>query len=579
MRTNSHNLWFLFLLFEIFIGQTLAIQFRWPWQKEGKQPVIPINSKIGTIDQYVEIYNLLVKPGYQRDKDFRHEVEAALRKVAAPPQALNTYTVGSSFLGCVAFEVTTGRGSRDAVSKVRSKLKKKLSKPVLVFSDVDVLGNHSGFGEHWQRAPWLFPESKSKAVPRDFSNSSGPASGVAMWETSGDPSLDHGLSSPPLQRYLRHRDPKYQQENRRSPADPASAFNLDQAPVVVDWYSGRFPEIRQISQPPGRHEDQRAEFGNLALGFWNYKEEGKGQVVYVLDTGFDYLHQELSNVEFGDRILTGSFPTDEKGGPDIRLNFKLHGNMVTSKIAGKTLGAARQAKIIPVDTLPGRTPSRVDAAIMIIDGFAKIYDHIRGANNRSNCIVNVSLGLGPPYWGELLLLNQVGFGTSGEIREHYRKAMYYILEELNLLPNAILVISAGNELGTEVNDIPADLGAEVEFRNRTVVVGGTDRHGNNLFQKSHFVRVSVQAIGVAIPCGPRGPARGEKVINLRLGLCGSLAGTSLAAPMVSGVLATMLSAGVPIDKVVRHMYSLAYPRVKGGPKVLYNGISTSQWHS
>ncbi|KAF3227470.1 hypothetical protein TWF191_003555 [Orbilia oligospora] len=351
-----------------------------------------------------------------------------------------------------------------------------------------------------------------------------------MWETSGDPSLDHGLSSPPLQRYLRHRDPKYQQENRRSPADPASAFNLDQAPVVVDWYSGRFPEIRQISQPPGRHEDQRAEFGNLALGFWNYKEEGKGQVVYVLDTGFDYLHQELSNVEFGDRILTGSFPTDEKGGPDIRLNFKLHGNMVTSKIAGKTLGAARQAKIIPVDTLPGRTPSRVDAAIMIIDGFAKIYDHIRGANNRSNCIVNVSLGLGPPYWGELLLLNQVGFGTSGEIREHYRKAMYYILEELNLLPNAILVISAGNEL-------------------------------------------------VPIPCGPRGPARGEKVINLRLGLCGSLAGTSLAAPMVSGVLATMLSAGVPIDKVVRHMYSLAYPRVKGGPKVLYNGISTSQWHS
>ncbi|KAF3316316.1 Secreted subtilisin-like serine protease sub5 [Orbilia oligospora] len=578
MRTNSHNLWVLSLLFEILIGQTLAVRFSWPWRKGGKLPVISINSKIGTIDQYIEKYDLLVKPGYRKDKGFRQKVEAALRKVAAPPQALNTYAVESSFLGCVAFEVATEQGSRDAISKVRNKFNKKLNKPILVHSDPYAIDNNGYLYEAWKHAAWTIPESE--AIPRSFPNGSDSSSEVAMRETSGDLGLDHGLSSPPPHRYLRLRDPNHHQENRRSPADPASTFNTDQAPVVVDFYSGGMPEMRQISQPPELQknlEDQIAEFGHLALAFWNYKEAGKGQVVYVLDTGFDHLHKELSNVEFGDWIMAGYFPTDEKGSYDISLNRGWHGSEVASKVAGKTLGAAREAKIIPVHYPPGRTGSGRGAAIAIIDAFAKIYDHIRGVNNKSNCIVNVSLCLDLGYWRDVFLWNQVGFGTSGEIMGHYGKAMYYILEELNLLPNAILVISAGNGLGTEVDGMPATFGAQFESK-RTVVVGGTDLDGNNIFQKSNFVRVSAPATRITVPCGPKGPTNGHRMVNGRFNICQFSHGTSFSAPMVTGVLATMLSAGVPIDKVIKHMYSLAYPRIKGGPRILYNGISTSQWH-
>ncbi|EGX52784.1 hypothetical protein AOL_s00007g120 [Orbilia oligospora ATCC 24927] len=574
MRTNSHNLWVLFFLFEVLIGRALAIRFRWPWQREGKLPIISINSKIGTIDQYIEKYDLLVKPGYQKDKDFRQKVEAALKKVAAPPQALNIYAVESSFLGCVAFEVATEQGSRDAISKVRNKFKNKLSKPVLVLSDpyaIDIYGDD--IYESWEDAPWTIPESE--AIPRSFSSGSDPHSGAAMWETSGDLGLDLGLSSPPPPRYLRLRDPNHQKENRRS---PASAFNIDQVPVVADWYSGGLPEMRQISQPPGLYEDQVAEFGQLADAFWNYKEGGKGQVVYVLDNGLDHLHQELADVEFGDWIMAGYFPTDEKGGRRISPNQPTHATMVTSKVAGRTLGAAREAKIIPVLFDSGRTDIGNSAFIAIIDGFAKIYDHIRRVNSRSNCIVNVSLILTPEHWQDLFLWNRVGFGDPREIMEHYRKAMYYILEELNLLRNAILVLSAGNEDGTEIDGFPANFGGDSKFSKRTVVVGGTDLDGHNYYQEAHFVRVWAPAANLSLPCDPSGPGFGERFMSRRRDLCEPRFGTSFAAPMVTGVLATMLSAGVPIDKVISHMYSLAYPRVKGGRKVLYNGISTSQWH-
>lgn len=47
--------------------------------------------------------------------------------------------------------------------------------------------------------------------------------------------------------------------------------------------------------------------------------------------------------------------------------------------------------------------------------------------------------------------------------------------------------------------------------------------------------------------------------------------------MVSGMLASWLSAGIPIDKVIDWMYAQAHPRVEGGVKALYNGIPITNW--
>ncbi|RVD82034.1 uncharacterized protein DFL_009878 [Arthrobotrys flagrans] len=54
-------------------------------------------------------------------------------------------------------------------------------------------------------------------------------------------------------------------------------------------------------------------------------------------------------------------------------------------------------------------------------------------------------------------------------------------------------------------------------------------------------------------------------------------GTSFACPIVTGVIATLIGAGVPIAEVVPYLYNQAYPRVKGGPNAVYNGIEIKQW--
>lgn len=48
----------------------------------------------------------------------------------------------------------------------------------------------------------------------------------------------------------------------------------------------------------------------------------------------------------------------------------------------------------------------------------------------------------------------------------------------------------------------------------------------------------------------------------------------LATPLVTGVLASFVLQG--ISNPVEHMMKLAYARVRGGPKVVYNGVPESE---
>ncbi|RVD88857.1 uncharacterized protein DFL_003028 [Arthrobotrys flagrans] len=498
-----------------------------------------MNSKIGTVDQYVERYIFFVERRYQKDEKFKKKVLEALQKIAVPPKALNVYPLDSPYLGCLAFAVTTEANSSDPAWKLSRKFAKSLRNPVKVFSDIDDNLLEMSWVERAKTLPWLNAERRRSSS-----------------ELSNGGRRD-GLSIP--QHDLRPRDLNHGRKNQR---------DLRTNEIGVKGYgkSGRLTEMRQLSQPPGVSE---AELGNL---FRNYEFAGNGQVVYVIDTGFDPTIPELSDVKFDDWIYAGPFPTDEKG---IQMTTKWHGTIVVSKVAGKITGVAQEAKIVAIEAGDGRSIDTFEAEGWI-DGLLKTYDHIRRVNSDKNCIVNISFGFGLGYFDILWAANP-RFTIADGIRSYFWDSILYVLNEFTRLPNVVIVSGAGNgRKNTPIDTFPAIFAQRLKS-NRMVVVGGVDKSGLNYYQKADFVKVWAPARDLAYPCEPGRVDKRPTEFLREHGLCFSVSGTSFAAPTVAGILATMLSAGVPLNQVVNHMYSLAYPRVPGGPNIVYNGISTKQW--
>lgn len=124
MRGKIGYLYGLFIVFQVIINHTLAASFRWSWRDKNKLAVM--NSKIGTVDQYVERYIFFVERRYQKDEKFKKKVLEALQKIAVPPKALNVYPLDSPYLGCLAFAVTTEANSSDPAWKLSRKFAKSV---------------------------------------------------------------------------------------------------------------------------------------------------------------------------------------------------------------------------------------------------------------------------------------------------------------------------------------------------------------------------------------------------------------------------------------------------------------------
>ncbi|KAK6513677.1 hypothetical protein TWF506_008116 [Arthrobotrys conoides] len=463
------------------------------------------------------------------------KIQVGLEEIAIPPKALNVYIVGNSHLGHIAFDLTAVRGSMSDVLKFRKKFKRQLVSPIQTFP-----GNWS----------YNYPSQGSISI-----NPSSPLPRDSQTRASS-----HG---------------------EKRPRDPAKTSKTDRTAVVGHAEAGNIAEMRQLSQPPGLSDAELQKFGKLGKMFWNYESPGKGQVVFVIDSGFGCDVRELRDVKYGEWIHAGSFPGDRKGpekGRQYSQDDSLHGCVVISKIAGRLLGAAQDATIIPVTFSSGRPPG-CHSALGVVDAFVKVYDQVRSVYKKTNCLVNLSLLLPIFYFKPIEQANLESFRSVYGLQPPFDSALHYLLKEFSKLPNVIVVISAGNYPGEEVRATPASLGGKAGLRKKVVVVGGTDLLGNNIFATDTFVKVSAPAQDVARPVLP---VRGEKTsgirgLSLKYGVGRGYSGTSFAAPLVTGVLAAMLSSGIPIDKVVDHMYKLAYPRVEGGPNVVYNGISTDRW--
>ncbi|KAF3903642.1 hypothetical protein AA313_de0205762 [Arthrobotrys entomopaga] len=358
----------------------------------------------------------------------------------------------------------------------------------------------------------------------------------------------------------------------------AAVSNQKRTQTPIEIIKTPFRDILAISQPPG------ATIEELGETFWNYQDAGKNIRVYVLDNGCEMDHPEVGNVNFGDWIFPGAFPSDEQNDQADMWNSELHGTAVIGRVAGRSTGIASKSEIIVVKMVDGRGAEAVDVNI---DGLLKTLDEVKDHPDIPT-VINMSLNFDNTVDLETLAK---GHAAIRQKLVDFEKVsvpfLKEIFDEFAKLANVILVLPAGNGVtGSDIDIYPQLFALDEQISKKLTVVGGYDPYSGYLFGKTaDFVKVSAPGIYVNVaaryvngelankpePEDPD-PTPLQKALGLKLS-----AGTSFAAPTAAGAIAAWLSAGIPIDNIISHMQSQAYPRVRGGPPVLYNGISISQW--
>jgi len=232
-----------------------------------------------------------------------------------------------------------------------------------------------------------------------------------------------------------------------------------------------------------------------AVGAWT-RTKGKGQTVAVVDTGTDCAHPDLAGICKAGKNFTSSTPC----GPGSNCDGHGHGTHVAGIVAavGRVLGVSPEAKVIPVKVLTDQGGGLwSDVAMGIV-----------WAADQAPVAINMSLG---------------SPGASQVVQD----AVNYALGK-----GITVVVARGNN-GSAAPDYPACYPGVINVT--ATGVGGA--------------RAAWSSFG---NCGERLQiaAPGESIASTVPG--GGLeawSGTSMAAPVVSGVVALVRSVGVPASFV------------------------------
>ncbi|KAF3929928.1 hypothetical protein AA313_de0203844 [Arthrobotrys entomopaga] len=321
-----------------------------------------------------------------------------------------------------------------------------------------------------------------------------------------------------------------------------------------------------MSTPPGV---TRKQMGGVA---WEWKDAGKGVIIYVMDGGCDTRHPEFKSTTFAGWIYTGSMPLEEPGDEGElfvtskkTIRTRHHGTPVIAKAVGQKTGVAHAAEVVVVKLQEGR-----DALYRTIDGLAKIFDYNIGSKFPGKCVINISSNLFPEKYRNKLIIESA----------QYRPFM--LMEELfiRLISTGCYIVTAAgnNRNNARIQSYPAlfNLNSDSIIRSgRLVVVGGSDRDGENVFQKDNrYVWLSAPAEELTLA---RGYPTTDSPVYGSLGDTWTFgSGTSYAAPAVAGLLAIFISQGYP--HAVQQLHKVSKNPV--GPNDLrqaFNGILPSQW--
>ncbi|KAF3213523.1 hypothetical protein TWF679_005339 [Orbilia oligospora] len=232
-------------------------------------------------------------------------------------------------------------------------------------------------------------------------------------------------------------------------------------------------------------------------------------------------------------IFPGALPADD-GFTAATLTDVDHGTAITAKIAGRTIGIATNATLVLGRVTDG---SGVCDYSTLLELYLKVYDDILARGPKQNCIVSLSYLTFIPKPEDPIdttkNLYHVGVQDESGYSWYHRlakEALDDVIDYIINLPNTFFVVASGNDaVDVPVNAHPATLGA---------VYAGVN-------PRKHELGFSI--------------------------------GTSYAGPAVAAMIAAWLSIGIKVKDIVPLMEKLAYPRVLGGPKALYNGVPISRW--
>ncbi|HMQ33796.1 MAG TPA: S8 family serine peptidase [Chloroflexaceae bacterium] len=271
-------------------------------------------------------------------------------------------------------------------------------------------------------------------------------------------------------------------------------------------YLGQLPEAQKRSSwvvggDSGAYVGQWAG-ERIGLGRAHAVARGAGVTVAILDTGVDLDHPALAGrlVAGYDFVAGDDTPREEAGGPDGAFGHGTH-------VAGLVALAAPEAQIMPLRTL--------DA-----DGVGDLWTQVlalRYAADRGAAVINLSFSFGQ----QSALFDDV-------VAEVTCSTVGYAGCRARSLPGAVVVAAAGNG-GTRARQWP---GASTI---PGIVAVGASTMGDGLAGFSSF--------GPWVPLA----APGEDVLSsVPGGAYATWSGTSMAAPLVSGVSALVRSTGAQL---------------------------------
>ncbi|KAJ7738851.1 peptidase S8/S53 domain-containing protein [Mycena maculata] len=250
---------------------------------------------------------------------------------------------------------------------------------------------------------------------------------------------------------------------------------------------------------------------------WTYNlkdsADGQGVVVYVLDTGVQANHPELSP-----RVLSVASPYIIPG---------VGGTQVASVVVGETAGVIDGAQIVPikvqtVKTVKSGKPKPGDmTSATVLDGITAATNHyIQQRGGRGPAVINISVDLEKNG-----ILEDAVEATTGYSKGYSCCNWSVILSFFRITQLDEASEAAGNKGKNMCNDMLKDVGQ--------ITVGST----NIKDKKSSFSNFG-ECVDVY---GPGSSILAAKLSSNKLE---AVDGTSFAAPHVAGMIAAILSTGV-----------------------------------
>ncbi|KAK6539991.1 hypothetical protein TWF694_008824 [Orbilia ellipsospora] len=287
--------------------------------------------------------------------------------------------------------------------------------------------------------------------------------------------------------------------------------------------------------------------------YWYSPSQGKGSVVYFIDTGININHPEFRFAKEQDRIRRiwsgpGAPTTNLHRDIDHSLRFS-HGSAVAGIVVGAMTGIAPQASMVMITALDrdGKCSEP-----LYLDALARLYDDIESKNKANRVIINLSMSAG--Y-----------FISKNAAFDSIRAAFKEVWNGLIKLDNVLVTVALGTTERGESTQYSWPL-SEVQSNPslpNVIPVGAVDTTGSSIYQNATFLKVYAPGWAVKIASN----------IGYQLS-----SGTSFSTAIVSSILANYFSEdpSLTVQAAKTKLENLAYSKetdkpIWDFPKVVWMG--------